>query len=77
MRPYKYEPPELTELEKETLRLLAKGLSNEQIGDARGVKVPTVRSQLEKIYTKMDVSNRVEAVVESIRQGVVVVEVER
>jgi DNA-binding CsgD family transcriptional regulator len=51
-----------TEREKEIMRLAAQGLSAPQIGKAIGIEGGTVRQRLKRIYRKLDVSNRVQAV---------------
>ena len=57
--------------EHEILRLIAKGLSNPQVASTLGVSRATVRTHLEHIYTKLDVSNRTEAVTEGIKKGLI------
>jgi DNA-binding NarL/FixJ family response regulator len=65
------EPPTrpLTEREVEILRLIAKGLSNNEAAGVLGLSRATVRTHLEHIYDKLEVTNRVEAVTEGLRQG--------
>lgn len=64
-------PPELTAREAEILRLIAKGLSNTEVAGILGLSRATVRTHLEHIYEKLEVSNRVEAVTEGIRHGLI------
>lgn len=64
----------LTPREIEILRLIAKGLSNEECARVLGLSRATVRTHLEKTYQKLDVTNRVEAVTEGIRKGLIAVE---
>lgn len=52
---------ELTEIEKELLRWLAAGRSNQEIAQLRQRSPATVRNQLEKLYAKLGVSGRAEA----------------
>lgn len=52
---------ELTEIEKELLRWLAAGRSNQEIAQLRQRSPATVRNQLEKLYAKLGVSGRTEA----------------
>ncbi|MCK5799116.1 MAG: response regulator transcription factor [Deltaproteobacteria bacterium] len=61
----------LTPRETEILNLIAKGLSNREAADALGLSRATVRTHLEHIYAKLDVSNRTEAVTEAIRRGII------
>jgi len=61
----------LTNREIECLQMIAKGLSNSEAADVLGLSKATVRTHLEHIYQKLEVSNRVEAVTEGIRQGII------
>ncbi|HWE23869.1 MAG TPA: response regulator transcription factor [Myxococcales bacterium] len=67
------EPPvrPLTEREIEILRFIAKGLSNREAASVLGVSRATVRTHLEHIYDKLEVTNRVEAVTEGLRIGLI------
>ncbi len=69
MRPER--TPSLTERESQILELIAKGLSNGEAGHVLGITAGTIRTHLEKIYEKLDVTNRVEAVTEGIRKGLI------
>ena len=53
---------DLSRREQEVLRLLARGLSNEQIAERMFLSTNTVRAHLHAIYNKLGVSNRVAAV---------------
>jgi DNA-binding CsgD family transcriptional regulator len=61
----------LTEREIEILRLIAKGLSNNEAAGVLGLSRATVRTHLEHIYDKLEVTNRVEAVTEGLRKGLI------
>lgn len=61
----------LTERELEILQIIAKGLSNNEAAKVLGLSKATIRTHLEHIYEKLDVTNRVEAVTEGIRQGII------
>lgn len=63
--------PSLTPRETEILELIAKGLSNRAAAEALKLSPATVRTHLEHIYAKLDVSNRTEAVTEAIRRGII------
>ena len=66
------EPPErgpLTERESEVLGLLARGLANKQIAAALGISEHTVKFHVSSIYTKLNVTNRAEAVSAGLRGG--------
>jgi DNA-binding NarL/FixJ family response regulator len=70
---YREEPPTrpLTEREIEILRLIAKGLSNNEAARVLTLSRATVRTHLEHIYEKLEVTNRVEAVTEGLRKGLI------
>ena len=61
--PLREEPPTrpLTPREIEILRLIAKGLSNNEAAHVLDLSRATVRTHLEHIYEKLEVTNRVEA----------------
>ena len=59
----------LTERESEVLGLLAKGLANKQIAAALGISEHTVKFHVSSIYTKLNVTNRTEAVRAGLRGG--------
>lgn len=65
------EGPALTPRETEILNLIAKGLSNRNAAETLGLSPATVRTHLEHIYAKLDVSNRTEAVTEAIKRGLI------
>jgi len=64
-------PAALTPREREILQIIGKGLSNREAAEVLGCSRATVRTHLEHIYEKLDVTNRVEAVAEGIRQGLI------
>jgi DNA-binding NarL/FixJ family response regulator len=61
----------LTQREIEILRLIAKGLSNNEAAQVLTLSRATVRTHLEHIYEKLEVTNRVEAVTEGLRKGLI------
>ena len=61
----------LSEREKEILQLIAKGVSNSEAARMLNVSKATIRTHLEHIYRKLEVTNRVEAVTEGIRKGLI------
>jgi DNA-binding NarL/FixJ family response regulator len=72
VRPAPFVPASaLSPREQEILKLIAKGLSNSEVATAIGVTRATVRTHLEHIYAKLEVSNRTEAVTEGIKQGLI------
>lgn len=63
------EPGPLTEREMEVFGLIAKGLANKQIAIALGISEHTVKFHVSSIYTKLNVTNRTEAVRAGLRGG--------
>jgi DNA-binding NarL/FixJ family response regulator len=63
------EPSPLTERELEVLDLLARGLANKQVAVSLGISEHTVKFHVSSIYTKLNVTNRTEAVREGLRGG--------
>ena len=61
----------LSERETEILQLIAKGISNNEAASMLGLSKATIRTHLEHIYAKLEVTNRVEAVTEGIRKGLI------
>ena len=59
----------LTERESEVLGLLSKGLANKQIAVTLGISEHTVKFHVSSIYTKLNVTNRTEAVRAGLRGG--------
>ena len=59
----------LTDRESEVLGLVAKGLANKQIAVALGISEHTVKFHVSSVYTKLNVTNRTEAVREGLRGG--------
>ncbi|MCB0789570.1 MAG: helix-turn-helix transcriptional regulator, partial [Flavobacteriales bacterium] len=53
---------ELSIRENEVLGLLAQGLLYKEIGDRLGIAVGTVKQHIHRIYEKLHVQNRTEAV---------------
>jgi two-component system, NarL family, response regulator LiaR len=51
----------LTPREKEVIDLLAQGLFFKEIAERMGITVGNVKQKVHKIYTKLDASNRTEA----------------
>ncbi|RYF16088.1 MAG: response regulator transcription factor [Comamonadaceae bacterium] len=62
-------PSLLTERETELLRLTAKGLSFDTIGELMGISPHTVVAHVRKIYRKLAVHSRGEAVYEATQLG--------
>jgi DNA-binding NarL/FixJ family response regulator len=64
-------PKPLSEREQEILQLIAKGVSNNEAAQLLGLSKATIRTHLEHIYRKLEVTNRVEAVTEGLRKGII------
>ena len=63
--------PELSERELEVLRLMAQGMSNLEIGAALNIGESTVKSHVNRILSKLGVSDRTQAVIVSVKRGIV------
>jgi DNA-binding NarL/FixJ family response regulator len=59
--------PALTQREREVLRLLADGLSNEEIGKELFISPETVRTHVRKAMNKLDADTRTQAVARALR----------
>jgi ATP/maltotriose-dependent transcriptional regulator MalT len=59
----------LSERERSVLELVAQGLSNRAIGAVLFISEATVKYHLQRIYAKLGVSDRTEAVVQAMRRG--------
>lgn len=58
-----------TAREQEVLQQLAKGLTNAQIAHTLGIAERTVRFHIENLFSRLQVDNRVEAVMKAMRLG--------
>lgn len=61
--------PDLTDREREILRLMARGASNEDIATQHSLSLKTVRNHVSSILSKMAVSSRSEAVLRAREAG--------
>jgi DNA-binding NarL/FixJ family response regulator len=61
----------LTTRELEILEMLAKGLTNKQIGGALGISENTARNHVNSIIEKLEVADRTEAATAAIEQGII------
>ena len=64
-----HDRPVMSERERETLTLIAEGLSAPQIGRTLHLSTATVKTHLQHIYEKLGVSERAAAVAEAMRRG--------
>jgi len=59
----------LTKQEHRILRMVQKGMPNQEIAAKTGIKPTTVRNHLARIYQKLNVSTRLEAVARAVELG--------
>jgi two-component system, NarL family, response regulator len=62
---------ELTARELEVLHMLARGLTNKEIGSALDISGNTVRNHVNSIIEKLEVSDRTEAATSAIHRGII------
>lgn len=60
---------ELSEREKEVLKLAAKGMNNKDIADTLCISIRTVHGHLNSIFHKLNVGSRTEAIFQSVKRG--------
>ncbi|MFN2232796.1 MAG: response regulator [Anaerolineales bacterium] len=60
----------LTPREMDVLKLVAKGLSNQQISDDLVISVQTVRTHVSNILNKLHLANRTQATLYALREGI-------
>lgn len=63
--------PALTPREIAVLELVAKGLSNSEIGAALSVSAGTIKTHLKRIYPKLGVGDRTAAALTAVQRGIV------
>lgn len=63
--------PELTRRERDVLRLLADGLSNEEIGTKLFISAETVRTHIRKAMHKLGAETRTQAVARALRDQLI------
>ena len=63
--------PQLTKREREVLRLLADGNSNEEIGKALFLSPETIRTHIQKAMRKLEADTRTQAVALALRQSLI------
>jgi len=65
---------DLTPREIEVLRQLALGRSNKEIADALSIGDETVKSHVGNVFSKLQVENRAQAIVQALKRGLVALE---
>ncbi|HYN89308.1 MAG TPA: response regulator transcription factor [Ardenticatenaceae bacterium] len=65
------QPEKLTDRETEVLRLLAKGLSNKEIGRELTISERTVQTHVSNILSKLGMASRMQAALYAVRVGLV------
>ncbi len=60
----------LTQREMDVLKLVAKGLGNQEIGEELVISVQTVRTHVSNILSKLHVANRTQAALFALREGI-------
>ncbi len=63
--------PRLTQRERDVLRLLAEGLSNEQVGQRLFISAETVRTHVRSAMDKLEADTRTQAVATAIRLSLI------
>ena len=62
-------PDELTDREVDIIRLIARGMSNAQLGEALSISERTVSTHVSRILTKLELENRTQIALYALRQG--------
>jgi two-component system NarL family response regulator len=62
--------PELSDRELEVLRLVAKGMSNLEIGAVLNITESTVKSNINRILSKLGVKDRTQATIIALKRGI-------
>ena len=60
----------LSPRETQVLRLIAMGLSNQEIADALEISIETVKEHVQSVLRKTSLSDRTQAAVWALRQGI-------
>ena len=63
--------PELTQREREVLRLVGLGRSNREIATALDIGEETVKTHVGHLFAKLEVENRAQATVQALRHGLI------
>ncbi|WP_194785125.1 response regulator [Actinomyces haliotis] len=63
--------PDLTDREREVLRLIALGLTNQELCDRLWLSMPTVKTHVSHLLAKTGARDRVQLVLDALRTGIV------
>ena len=61
----------LSERELQIIKLMAEGMSNAEIGNHIFISFHTVKAEIEKLYGKFEVHNRIQLIIKAIRLGII------
>jgi DNA-binding NarL/FixJ family response regulator len=59
----------LTDREREVIALIGEGLKNKQVGERMFISETTVTHHLSSVFSKLDVSDRLELIIYAFRHG--------
>jgi DNA-binding NarL/FixJ family response regulator len=62
---------ELSPREYEVLELLSRGFGNREVAAKLGLSVETVKTHIERLYKRLDVTTRTDAVAKALRAGII------
>ena len=61
----------LTERESDVLRLVVRGYSNKAVARELGITISTVKTHLRNIFRKLEVEDRAQVIIKSIKEGII------
>jgi DNA-binding NarL/FixJ family response regulator len=61
----------LTKREMGVLQLLGRGYANREIAETLGLSLTTVKTYIERIFKRLEVTDRIEAVLKALRLGII------
>jgi len=62
--------PELSDRELEVLQLVGQGMSNQEISTALTISESTVKTHINRIFSKLDVKDRTQAAIIALKRGI-------